>query len=246
MSLPAAWVSRAASTLCDLCLGTSLSAVADRETAAFAARQAGEPSPTGSAPAIAEPLALLVSLLVQDGGVEKVDQGIAWFIKWGRQTHRNDPQIFWNKGRSPLRVALHLLQLAGVPLASLPQATALVEEFLYQSPWRALAVAIDANTPPPVLARVAEYPQLMVRMRVAGNPATPAEVLARLAADSHEVVRKEVAGNPATVWLIEANPIVASGCRAKAVRYTSADDARAALTALPLSERDTAITAIGH
>jgi hypothetical protein len=47
------------------------------------------------------------------------------------------------------------------------------------------------------------------------------------------------------VWLIEANPSVAWGCRGEAIKYASADDARAALAALPLRERDTAIVAIG-
>ena len=46
-------------------------------------------------------------------------------------------------------------------------------------------------------------------------------------------------------WLIEAKPSVVRGCRAKAIGYASADDARAALAALPLRERDTAIVAIG-
>jgi len=56
-------------------------------------------------------------------------------------------------------------------------------------------------------------------------------------------IAKMVAGQD--VWLIEANPSVVWGCRAKAIGYGSADDARAALAALPLRERDTAIVAIG-
>jgi hypothetical protein len=57
-------------------------------------------------------------------------------------------------------------------------------------------------------------------------------------------IAKMVAGQD--VWLIEANPSVAWGCRAKAIGYGSADGARAALAALPLRERDTAIVAIGN
>jgi len=56
-------------------------------------------------------------------------------------------------------------------------------------------------------------------------------------------IAKMVAGQD--VWLIEANPSVVWGCRAKAIGYASADYARAALAALPLRERDTAIVAIG-
>jgi hypothetical protein len=47
-------------------------------------------------------------------------------------------------------------------------------------------------------------------------------------------------------WLIEANPSVVWGSRVNAIRYASADDARAALAVLPLHERDTAIVAIGN
>ena len=59
-------------------------------------------------------------------------------------------------------------------------------------------------------------------------------------------IAKMVAGQD--VWLIEANPSVAWpwGCRGEAIKYASADDARAALAALPLRERDTAIVAIGN
>ena len=48
------------------------------------------------------------------------------------------------------------------------------------------------------------------------------------------------------VWLTEAAPSIVWGCRTKAIKFACSNDAREALAAMPLSERDTAIMIIGN
>ena len=48
------------------------------------------------------------------------------------------------------------------------------------------------------------------------------------------------------VWLTEAAPSIVWGCRTKAIKYVCSNNAREALAAMPLSERDTAIVVVGN
>ena len=58
-----------------------------------------------------------------------------------------------------------------------------------------VAVAWNARTPPPALARLAEGP-VEVQAGVAQNPATPPEVLGRLAEHAEALIRSATATNP--------------------------------------------------
>jgi hypothetical protein len=67
-----------------------------------------------------ETLGLLIAMLYQAQQFEEIEQGLQWLVEWGEATHRRTPAMLWQRRRSPLRVALHLLHRAGVPLEDMP------------------------------------------------------------------------------------------------------------------------------
>lgn len=139
-----------------------------------------------------ETLGLLVSLLLERGDGEQVEQGIRRLVEWGAQVHRRDRQILWRKRRSPLRVALHVLGRAGADLepdGPLQAVASFLHARISTSGLRKLAIALDARVPLGVLARLAADPGADVRREVAWNASTPPEVLSRLAGEPEELVR---------------------------------------------------------
>jgi hypothetical protein len=143
-----------------------------------------------------ETLALLVSLLLEAGRVMEVDAAVYWLMKWGSSTHKRDPRVLWQRQRSPLRVALHLLQRAGTSLEVLPRTTSWLKGWLRSSPIGRHAIAEDSGVPAEVLANLASDNKFHVRSAVARNPTTPVEALAILARDKDGRVREWVAWNP--------------------------------------------------
>jgi hypothetical protein len=177
-------------------------------------------------PRYEETLGLLTSRQLESGHIADIDQGIRWLVLWGEELHREDPQILWDKQRSPLRVALNVLSRAALRLET-PQLTSLAS-FLWDRVSSALAMRIavaadpgtpshliarlvkDANervrtaaasnpsAPPHALAFLAGDVAIDVRAAVSANPNAPADSLARLATDSEFIVRREVAKHPST------------------------------------------------
>jgi hypothetical protein len=166
-----------------------------------------------------ETLALLLSLHAGSaGGTKEVATALQALVAWGRETHRRDPKVLWHIGRSPLRVALHLLRRAGV--------VAISEELvpLDSAPLSLLlALASDKNIPSELLRALADAPDSVgwnahntismlgpshvalgriwdeeVSSYVDASDAMPPGTLAALARDPSIDVRARAAGNPAT------------------------------------------------
>lgn len=128
-------------------------------------------------PRYEESLGLLISLLFQDRELEAIDVGIQWLVELSEATYRKDLRVLWRRQRSPLRVALLLLSPLRVALHLLTRAGLVSEspsmDFLWKrisrSKLRKVAVAADAKTPEPFLARLAEDKDQDVRRDVAGT-----------------------------------------------------------------------------
>jgi hypothetical protein len=148
-------------------------------------------------PRYEETLALLVSILLDAGRAADVDEAVCWLLEWGAQTHRRDPRLLWQTGRSPVRVVLHLLRRSGTSWEKLPETASWLKRWLRFVRFRRIAVAADSEAPGEVLADLARNRNWAVRMLVAGNSAAPAEVVAALACDDQSLVRIGVAQNRA-------------------------------------------------
>jgi Leucine rich repeat variant len=83
-----------------------------------------------------EPLGLLITMLYQAQQFEDIEQGLRWLVDWGEGIHRRTPAMLWHRRRSPLRVALHLLHRAGVPVEHLPHMADFLWEQLSRAPRR--------------------------------------------------------------------------------------------------------------
>jgi len=143
-----------------------------------------------------ETLGLLIAMLFQAQQCDAIDQGLRWFVEWGEDSHRRTPTMLWQRRRSPLRVAVHLLHRAGIPLEHLPHIADFLWEMLRRSGQRKWAAAEDAQTPPYILQKLARDANANVRRAVAGNPSTPPRSLARLARDADASVHWAAARNP--------------------------------------------------
>ena len=174
-------------------------------------------------PRYEETLSLLISLMAEAGEFEAIEQGLRWLIAWGAETHRRDPKILRNKGRSPLRTALHVWARAGIR----EREAEVVEKMLWSAvrvdEQRKFAVACDERSPPETLARLATDEDVRLRREVASNAAILEETLAQLATDGDAVVRRAVAWNVATP--------------AKALTRLAADEAPVVRTAVVLRGR---------
>ena len=149
-------------------------------------------------PRYEETLGLLISMLFEDGCLEEIEKSICWLIGWGEQIHQQNSNVLYQKQNSPLRIALHLLQRAGVQIEKLPNLENFIRNKIDSFPLRRLALACDKNTPSHFFAQLARDPDGDVRWGAAGNPNTPPETLAQLARDPDMDVRWGAAGNPNT------------------------------------------------
>jgi 3-methyladenine DNA glycosylase AlkC len=145
-----------------------------------------------------EALALLISILYREKRFGAIEEGIAWLMQWGQKTHAKNPKTLWDLGRSPLRLAVHVLCRSGVPLEE-PGSTilsgSLVHLVMKGSPRRRMALSCDPFTPSMLLAKLAQDKDGGVRWGVAGNASAGPEVLAKLAQDEETGVRGGVAWN---------------------------------------------------
>jgi hypothetical protein len=154
-----------------------------------------------------ETLAVLVSLRFEEERYQEIEEGIRWFVTWGVEAHRKDPDTLWKIGRSPIRTVLHILGRASISL-KIRQFDGLLEYLLEILFNRASSnrrretmkatLAQDSRNLPELLARLAADDDGDVRRNLAGNAGTPPELLARLAADDDNYVRRGVAGNAGT------------------------------------------------
>ncbi|MBS9405382.1 hypothetical protein KG088_17365, partial [Halomonas sp. TRM85114] len=142
-----------------------------------------------------EALALLSAVLFEQGQVDNIVQGIQWLIDQ-RRAHRKRPTVLWQRGRSPLRTALHLLTRSGIPLSRLPEAENALLSAVERSRLCCKALAADPGTPLDLLSRLAADSEWHVSWEVAANPNTPPEVLTHLSTDPGPYVRPKVAANP--------------------------------------------------
>ena len=183
-----------------------------------------------------ETLGLQISLLRQDSQHTDIDQGIRWLVEWGEDTHRRDPHILWQKRRSPLRVALHLLHRSGVTLEQLPHTEGLLWEKVRRSIWRQWATAMDVKTPPYILKVLAQDAIESMHQLIAAHPSTPPETLTRLTQHANPHVRWQAAAHPSTLpgilaqlaqdtdshmrWVVAGNPSTPPEILAQLVQYT--------------------------
>jgi NACHT domain len=121
-------------------------------------------------PRYEETLALLVSLLVNLGEDAVVEAALCDFIDFWQTAHSDDPEAMWEIGRSPLRVALHVLARAGEDVVA--RGSRLERKLLDAvavSLERKIAVASDYRMPRWILEKLAHDPDAKVRSRVVEN-----------------------------------------------------------------------------
>ncbi|MGF7212454.1 hypothetical protein GGE65_007081 [Skermanella aerolata] len=150
-------------------------------------------------PRYEETLALLVALAVEQGKADEVDRALLTFVKGHFDRHRDDRRTLWRKGRSPLRLVVHVLSRAAIKAETLSLTWACLLDLMSapSSPLLRLALASDHRSLPPILARLAVDDDASVRWIVAWNAATPAQILVRLATDDDAVVRARAVDNAA-------------------------------------------------
>jgi len=148
-------------------------------------------------PRYEETLALTLASTVGKTGVESGAKALDRLVERGLSSLRNDPDAFLAAGRSPTRLALHLLKRSGTDAIAWPLMRSL-NPLKDRPPLFRFAVAGDPRSPAVVLEDLAGDANDWVRQRVARNAATPPEVLARLAGDEDGSVRGEAAWNVAT------------------------------------------------
>ena len=146
-------------------------------------------------PRYEEVLALLLARLTADGHPDEATRGLAWLIKrsWHYSKKR---QLRCRAGRSPLRVALHLLARSGLPIETQRQLRLRLDEEVGQGTLRALAAAADPSMPAAMLERLAGDPDAGVRQSAAQNSSLPVAALERLAGDPDTGMRRRLAQNP--------------------------------------------------
>jgi len=148
-------------------------------------------------PRYEETLALTLASTVGNTGAEAGAKALDRLVERGLSSLRDDPDAFLAAGRSPTRLALHLLKRSGTDADVWPLMQSLAPLKDRPIAFR-LAIAADPRSPAVVLEELAGDADENVRMEVAGNPATLVEALCRLAGNANVSVRMEVAGNPAT------------------------------------------------
>lgn len=149
-------------------------------------------------PAAAEALALLIGKLYDAGQTQPLDASLDAFIGRSLDAHQSDPRVLWQKGRSPIRVILHLLSESGVPLPRLGGVSQRLANLAKVSLSCRLALAAEAASPPELLAELAQAGEVAVRRAVGANRSASPEALALLTADADVEVRRHVAMNWAT------------------------------------------------
>ena len=145
-----------------------------------------------------EVLGLLISECVRKGESRQAEDAIRWLVAWGERTHTTSPHILWEKGRSPLRVALHLMQRSCAELHQVSGIQELLVEKSCLSYYRKIAVAGDSHAWAAVLPVLAKDAEPGVRREVAWNTSSPSELLPTLAKDTDDDVRRGVAWNPSS------------------------------------------------
>ncbi len=147
-----------------------------------------------------ETLALLLAMEADaDSGPESVAAALDGLVRTGLQLFRDKPEALFQLGRSPIRVALHLLGRSGTDRTVLPKVKSLWPVWKRFHSFKE-AVAVDERSPPAALETLArDDPDEGVRKAVARNPSTPAAALETLARDPDIVtVRWRDAENPST------------------------------------------------
>src|SRR5208282_1114756 len=143
-----------------------------------------------------ETLALLLAMEADaDSGPESVAAALDGLVRTGLQLFRDKPEALFQLGRSPIRVALHLLGRSGTDRTVLPKVKSLWPVLKWSRSFKQ-AVAVDRRSPPAVLDLLARDPDREVRLRAARNPSTPAAALEALTGDPDEEVRERAADNP--------------------------------------------------
>ncbi len=143
-------------------------------------------------------LAFLLSAATAEGKQEPVAEALNRLIAYGEETYKNNPRELYACGRSPLRVALHLLCRSGLKLADFKELEEFLRTRILLAEPRQVAVALDRQTPPVILGWLSESGSERVRDAVAGNPGAPRATLVRLAEDKSPWVPGRVARNPST------------------------------------------------
>jgi hypothetical protein len=146
-----------------------------------------------------ETLALLLGMEADaDNGDESVAAALDGLVRTGLRLFRDKPEELFQLGRSPIRVALHLLERSGTDrTVVLPKVRSLWPVRKWSHSFKE-AVAADRRSPPAVLDLLASDPNAWVRSWAAENPSTPAAALETLARDSDKWVRLGAASNPST------------------------------------------------
>jgi hypothetical protein len=168
-----------------------------------------------------ETLGLLIAIKFQAQQYGEIDQSLRRLVEWGEATHRRTPAVLWGRRRSPLRVVLHLLHRAGVPLEHLPRLADFLWEKLNRAPRRsprrvALHLLHRAARPSEYAPHFMEFfirrftrtnqhwvrnlfGQSVPRKGAAASDANmPLYILWKLAQDAEIDVRTRVAGNAST------------------------------------------------
>ncbi|MDR3735442.1 MAG: hypothetical protein P4L10_07885 [Acidobacteriaceae bacterium] len=149
-------------------------------------------------PRYQETIALLVAMEVKKkGGVETVSSALDGLVETGRRLFKNEPEEIFKDGRSPTRVALHLLGQSGSDAVVSQGMMSLDPLPRWHSAFK-IAVASDSHSPPTILGALAHDADANVWRRAAENPSTPAATLESLARsdDAGNHVRWSVAENP--------------------------------------------------
>jgi len=144
-------------------------------------------------PKAEETVALLLAMTVDEGDAKGVDGVLTDFVVDWLKTHRKNPKVLWEIGRSPLRTVLHLVSRSGVPLSALPKLDAEMTN-LIGGKLLSAAIVGDPMIPDDILRWLSENVDHDDLRKVAMNPSMPRGVLRDLASTD---VRWAVAWNPA-------------------------------------------------
>jgi Leucine rich repeat variant len=145
-----------------------------------------------------ETLALVVAQLVEDGESSQVECVLSEFVDWGQRQYDNEPELLLKiVKRSPFRVAINLVNRAGIGARDVPALMTLFAKKASSTEILAEAVGADSNTPPQLLEELAKSNALNWEA-VAGNPNASEKVLRELAQSDDVYVRAQVASNPNT------------------------------------------------
>lgn len=148
-------------------------------------------------PRYEEVLALLLARLAADGWAEEAVRGIDLLVRKSVELTA-DREKLHQIGRSPLRVALHLIARAGLEAGALADAWPQIDSLIGVATTRAFAAAKDERMPVAVLEKLASDPDATIRKVVAANPSTSPRTLDLMASDVDADIRFEVARNHST------------------------------------------------